>query len=150
MITTGPGTWISASAAAADGTITKVVQNCAPALGNDHKTLYVAVNTGNFGSGYLVALDSRTLAPVSRIRLKDAKVPANDALLPDDGTASPTVGPDGDVYFGVLENPFPSNHDRGWLLHFDGALTQTNVPGAFGWDDTASVVPGIHRLVLSR
>ena len=75
------------------------------------------------------------------MRLKDAKVPTNDALLPDDGTASPTVGPDGDVYFGVLENPFPSNHDRGWLLHFNGALTQTNVPGAFGWDDTASVVP---------
>src|SRR5436190_2114681 len=65
----------------------------------------------------------------------------NDALLPDDGTASPTVGPDGDVYFGVLENPFPSNHDRGWLLHFSGNLSQTKTAGAFGWDDTASIVP---------
>ena len=35
-----------------------------------------------------------------------------------------------------------SNHDRGWLLHFNSSLTQTqDCPGAFGWDDTASVVP---------
>jgi hypothetical protein len=51
------------------------------------------------------------------------------------------VGPDGDVYFGVLESGFGSNHLRGWMLHFDGALSQVKTPGAFGWDDTASVVP---------
>jgi hypothetical protein len=51
------------------------------------------------------------------------------------------VGPDGDVYFGVLENPFPENHDRGWLLHFNSTLSQSKIPGAFGWDDTAAVVP---------
>ena len=33
------------------------------------------------------------------------------------------------------------NHDRGWLLHFSGDLSQSKTPGAFGWDDTASVVP---------
>ena len=137
----GTGTWISASAAAADPSITKVVHSCAPALSADHKTLYVAVNSGGTSAGYLVALDSRTLAPLARVRLKDPKTPPNNALLSDDGTASPTVGPDGDVYFGVLENPLGANHYRGWLLHCDGMLTQTNVPGAFGWDDTASVVP---------
>ncbi len=136
----GTGTWIPASVAAADGSINKVVQNCAPALSNDHKTLYVAVNSGNFGFSYLASLDSRTLAPLAHVRLKDVKTPTNDALSPDDGTASPTVGPDGDVYFGVLENPFLSNHDRGWLLHFNGALSQAKTPGAFGWDDTASIV----------
>jgi len=137
----GTGTWISASAAAADSAITKVVLNCAPGLSNDHKTLYVAVSTGSYGSGYLVALDSRTLEPIARVRLKDARTPANNASLYDDGTASPTIGSDGDVYFGVLENPLGANHYRGWLLHFDGGLTQTKTPGAFGWDDTASVVP---------
>jgi hypothetical protein len=40
-----------------------------------------------------------------------------------------------------LENPFPSNNDRGWLLHFSSDLTQSKLPGAFGWDDTASIVP---------
>ena len=51
------------------------------------------------------------------------------------------MGPDGDVYVGVLENPFGSNHARGWLLHFDAALAEEKAPAAFGWDDTASVVP---------
>jgi hypothetical protein len=64
-----------------------------------------------------------------------------DALLDDAASATPTVGPDGDVYFGVLENPFPSHNNRGWLLHFNGNLSQTKVPGSFGWDDTASIVP---------
>lgn len=137
----GTGSWIAASAAAADPSISQVVGNCAPALSNDHRTLYVAVSRGNFSGGALVAVDSRTLAPMAHVALKDAKFPSNDALLPDDGTASPTIGPDGDVYMGVLENPFPSNHDRGWLLHFDKTLTQTKTAGAFGWDDTVSIVP---------
>ena len=140
----GTGTWIAASNAASDVTISKVAMNCAPALSNDHRILYVAVNSnnGDFSNpGYLLALDSRTLTPLGKVRLKDAKNPANDASLPDDATASPTVGPDGDVYFGVLENPFPSNNDRGWLLHFNSTLTQSKIPGAFGWDDTASIVP---------
>ena len=64
-----------------------------------------------------------------------------DALIFDASSATPTVGPDGDVYFGVLENPFPNHHDRGWLLHFNSSLTQTKIPGSFGWDDTASIVP---------
>ena len=142
----GTGTWIFASAASSNAAIVKVAQNCAPALGNDHKTLYIAVNNSDpyadfYNYGYLVALDSRTLAPIARVRLKDVLVPANDAAVPDDGTASPTVGPDGDVYYGVLEGSPGENHYRGWLLHFNGALTQTKIPGAFGWDDTASILP---------
>ena len=57
------------------------------------------------------------------------------------GTASPTVGPDGEVFVGVLESPLGSNHYRGWLLHFDAGLTVAKTPAAFGWDDTASIVP---------
>ena len=41
----------------------------------------------------------------------------------------------------MLENPFASNHDRGWLLHFSGDLSTIKTPGAFGWDDTPSIVP---------
>jgi hypothetical protein len=137
----GNGTWIYASATVTDAAVSQVAMNCAPALSNDHKTLYVAVNNGYSGYGYLVALDSRTLMPRARVRLKDVQYPGNDANVDDDSTASPTVGPDGDVYFGVLETPWYSNHDRGWLLHFDSTLSQTKIPGAFGWDDTASVVP---------
>jgi len=142
----GACTWIAATNAANDTGIVKVSQNCSPALSIDQKTLYFAVNNSNpvgdfYNYGYLVAVDSRTLAPINRVRLKDVGNSNNDAAVPDDGTSSPLVGPDGDVYYGVLETPPYSNHDRGWLLHFNGALTQTKTPGAFGWDDTASVVP---------
>ncbi len=137
-------TWIAAPTAAGDSTIQKVVYNCAPALSPDGTLLYIAVTDNDesgSGAGYLLALDSRTLAPLARVRLKDVVHSANDAVLPDDGTASPTVGPDGDVYFGVIESPVGSNHLRGWLLHFDAMLSQVKTPGAFGWDDTASIVP---------
>src|SRR5436190_785039 len=49
------------------------------------------------------------------------------------------VGPDGDLYYEVLGNP--GNGSRGWMLHFSSDLTQTKTPGAFGWDNTPSVVP---------
>lgn len=139
----GSADWVGAAAAAGDPMMTKVAHNCAPALSNDGRTLYIAVNrgVGSGGSaGYLLALDSLTLATVDRVRLKDPGT-GRDALLYDDGTASPTVGPDGDVYFGVLENPFFYHHLRGWLLHFDGRLRPKSAIGGFGWDDTASVVP---------
>jgi len=143
----GTGSWVAATALASDNAIVKVVHNCAPALSNDHKVLYVAVNDvnpasgPNYGAGYLVSLDSRTLAPIARVRLKDALAPNNDARLFDDGTAAPTIGPDGDVYYGVVENPFYANNQRGWLRHFNSALSQSKIAGAFGWDDTVSIVP---------
>jgi len=135
---TGQGTWTAVTTAAADSTMTEVPYNCAPALSQDGATLYVAVSNGS--AGYLVALDSTTLAPVARVWLKDPKS-GKDSWIDDDASASPTTGPDGDVYYGVLENPFPENNDRGWLLHFNAGLSQAKTPGAFGWDETASLVP---------
>lgn len=140
----GVGTWVTAAAASGDPSMTKVPHGSAPAVTRDGKTVYVAVSDGDgWGNavGWLVALDAKTLATRATVRLTDPKIPANDAFLNDNGTASPTIGPDGDVYFGVLESPFPSNHARGWLLHFDANLAPAGAPGAFGWDDTASIVP---------
>ncbi len=94
----------------------------------------------NGSYGYLLALNSTTLALVNRVRLSDPSS-GLDASLFDGSSAAPTVGPDGDVYFGVLENPFPNHNDRGWLLHYSSDLSQTKIPGSFGWDDTASIVP---------
>jgi hypothetical protein len=140
----GDGIWVTAAAASNDPAMTKVAHGSAPAVTRDGKTVYVAVSDGDgwgSGVGYLLALDAKTLATKASVRLKDPKVPANDAFINDNGTSSPTIGPDGDVYFGVLENPFPSNHARGFLLHFDANLQPLGPPGAFGWDDTASIVP---------
>jgi hypothetical protein len=135
---TGVGTSVSAAAASGDSAITQVAISCAPALSPDGSMLYVAVDNGSYG--YLLALNSTTLALVNRVRLTDPSS-GMDASLFDSSSSTPTVGPDGDVYFGVLENPFPDHNDRGWLLHYSGDLSQTKIPGSFGWDDTASIVP---------
>jgi len=137
---TGQGSYVAATTAANDAQITKVCISCAPALSHDEKTLYVGVNSFDFGFGYLLALDSQTLQTIRKVRLIDPNS-GSDAEITDESSASPTVGPDGDVYFGVLENPFPGHNDRGWLLHFSAGLTKEKIPGSFGWDDTASIVP---------
>jgi hypothetical protein len=134
----GTGHWTSASVAAGDSAMTQVAYGSTPALNAGMDTLYVAVSNGS--AGYLVALNSTTLAPVARVRLKDPKS-GMDSFINDSGSASPTIGLDGDVYFGVLERPLGTNHYRGWLLHFDSLLSQSKIPGSFGWDTTASLVP---------
>ena len=134
----GTGTWVAAASASGDPSISQVAISCAPALAPDGSLLYVAVDNGRYG--YLLALNSTTLALVNRVRLSDPSS-GLDASLFDGSSAAPTVGPDGDVYFGVLENPFPNHNDRGWLLHYSSDLSQTKIPGSFGWDDTASIVP---------
>lgn len=133
----GNGSWTPVTTAASDSGVARVVTNSAPALSNDFGTVYAAVTNGL--AGYLVALDSQTLQPRARVRLLD---PATglEASLSDNASASPTIGLDGDVYYGVLESSF-ENHGRGWLLHFDAQLAQSKTPGAFGWDTTASLVP---------
>lgn len=138
----GKGTWMSASGfAGGDSSIVQVALNCAPALSPDQRTLYFAVSDGmHYGSGYLVSADSTSLAPIARAQLLDPR--GGPAIVTTDSSASPMVGPDGDVYYGVLENNCCSSHNgRGWMLHFDASLTQTKTPGSFGWDDTPSLVP---------
>jgi hypothetical protein len=134
----------AAATAAGDAGIAKVAMNSAPALSTDAKTLYVAVNAalvaGQVQGGYLLALDSTTLALKRRVLLVDP-LAGTLARVTDDSTASPSVGPDGDVFFGVLETNFGTHNGRGWLLHFDATLATSSIPGGFGWDNTPSIVP---------
>src|SRR5262245_22968407 len=116
--TAGNGSWISASAAANDGNITVVPHQAAPVLSNDGQTLYVVVAGTLYG--YLVGLDPATLqrknvAPgvPMRVTLKDPRNGGStNAQIFDDSSASPMVGPDGDVYYGAMGRPF--NGSRGW------------------------------------
>lgn len=137
----GQGSWISAVDAAGDENMNEVPTNCAPAISHDQKTVYIAISNG--ANGYLVGLNSRTLKPRYKAFLTDPVSTGHgppSAIL-DVSSASPTVGPDGDVYYGVLEASFSGHNDRGWLLHFDRTLAQRKVTGSFGWDDTVSIVP---------
>lgn len=139
----GTAIWRGAAMLAQDATVTRPAMNCAPALSPDGQTLYVVVNIAPAGnapqSGYLMSLDSTTLAFKARQPLFTP--PGQVARVSDSSSASPTVGPDGDVYFGVLDFAATGHNNRGWLLHFDAALLTVKTPGSFGWDDTPSVVP---------
>jgi hypothetical protein len=136
----GVGSWVSATMAAADASVNKLQTNGAPALSVDGTIVYFVANAGS-GGGDLVSVNATTLTPIAHVRLSDPST-STDALVNDNSSAAPTVGPDGDVYIGVLESGGCCAHNvRGWLLHFDRTLSQSKIPGSFGWDTTASIVP---------
>ena len=134
----GNGTYVLAGTAANDASIDHDSHNSAPALSNDETTLYVMAKSSDTGHGYLVGLDSTTLATQHRVFVKDPRN-SNGAAISDNSTASPTVAPDNDVYIGILSNP--GNGSRGFLLRFSSDLTIEKTPGAFGWDYTPAIVP---------
>lgn len=119
----GNGTYVLATAAASSTNAGPSPQNCAPALSNDGSTVYVAAK-----GFFLLGLDSQTLAT------KYVRTVAGGST--DYATTSPTVGPDGDVYFGMSDGGTP-----GTLAHFSGDLVTAKLPGFFGWDYTCAVVP---------
>src|SRR5262249_38832954 len=110
----GTGTWISAAAASGDAAIGVVPHSAAPALSNDETTLYVSVRSASTSYyGYLLGLDPTTLTlkqslvGPEKVFLNDPRNGgANPAGLLDISTASPLVGPDGDVFYGVFGNPY--------------------------------------------
>ena len=138
---TGNGTYVLAGTAAGDSGIGRDSHNSAPALSNDESTLYVVVKSSSTDYyGYLLGLDSTTLNTRYKVLLKDPRNGGtNNAGILDDSTASPTVAPDNDVYFGVFGNP--DNGSRGFLLRFSSDLAVEKTPGAFGWDYTPAIVP---------
>ena len=137
----GNGIYVLAGSAAGDAAITRDSHSCAPALSNDESTLYVVVKaTSSENYGYLLALDATTLSTSHSVFLRDPRNGhATNAGILDISTASPTVAPDGDVYLGIMGNPF--NGSRGFLLRFSGDLAVEKTPGGFGWDYTAAIVP---------
>ncbi|HXB74864.1 MAG TPA: Ig-like domain-containing protein [Candidatus Acidoferrales bacterium] len=137
----GNATYVLAGTAAGDASIGRDTHNSGPALSNDQTTVYAAVKSPSTETyGYLLGLNSTTLATKYKVFLKDPRGNnANNATLLDDSTASPMVGPDNDVYFGIYGNP--ANGSRGFMLHFSGDLTVEKTPGGFGWDNTTGVVP---------
>jgi hypothetical protein len=135
----GMGTWVSAATISGDAKVDNIAMSCAPALSKNGGMVYVVATNESNSTGYLVAVNSTTLAAIKSVPLLDPSSGLN-AQINDASSSTPTVGPDGDVYYGVLENPYPTHNSRGWLLHFNSTLTTKKVPGSFGWDDTASVV----------
>lgn len=141
---TGKAVWIAAATATGDTKVSKVANSAAPALSPDGKTVYAVMTTAptsTTAASYLVALDSTTLTVKSKVLMVSPE-DGGPVLIAAGGTSSPMVGPDGDVYYGVLANSASSARNSiGWLLHYDAALATTKTPGGFGWDNTPTVVP---------
>ena len=140
----GVGTYVLAGQIMpTDANITRDCHNTAPALSNDESKLYVVVKWANNAYyGYLVALNTSDLSTSSSVFLLDPRInngPQQPAGILDDGTASPVVAPDGDVFLGIFGNPY--NGSRGFLSHFSGDLSKTYPDGGFGWDFTPGIVP---------
>jgi hypothetical protein len=136
----GKADWVSARALAGTHRGAHVALNCAPALSNDGATAYVALDSHKRQRPVLAGFDPHTLKPEFRHGLRDPQT-HQPASLFENSSATPTIGPDGDVFFGVLGNPLTKHDFRGWLLHFDRNLRKVKTPGSFGWDQSVSVVP---------
>lgn len=134
----GNGTFVLTGTAANDPNSDRDSHNIAPALSNDQTTLYVVTKSSTSSGCYLLGLNSTTLQTKYSRQLKDPRN-GNPAGIPDNGTSSPLVGPDGDVFFGIFA--VPNNGSRGFLLHFSGDLSSEKTPGGFGWDYTPGIVP---------
>src|SRR5579862_5747140 len=138
----GNATYVLAGTAAGDGNIAFDTHNAAPAVSNDQTTVYVVVKSATADSSYsyLLGLNATTLSTKYKVFLNDPRSNnVNPATILDISTASPMVGPDNDVYFGIYGNP--ANGSRGFMLHFSSDLTVEKTPGGFGWDNTAAIVP---------
>lgn len=135
----GVGRFVSASAATG-GLANMVAYNCAPALSNDGSLVYVAMRGNTNSPSWLVALRTADLTTRAMTAPLDPKS-GQPLQISNNGTSTPMVAPDGRVYYGFLESPFGSNGARGWLTQFDSLLVSTGAPGAFGWDNTPSLVP---------
>jgi Bacterial Ig-like domain (group 3) len=138
----GSGAYVLAGAAAGSGSnVNEAAIGSAPALSNDGTIVYAVLNSiSNSYDGYLVGLNSTTLSSPATysVKLVDPSS-GNRAGAIVDSTASPMVAPDNTVFLGVFGNPY--NGSRGFLLHFSENLGTKYTPGAFGWDDTPSIIP---------
>ena len=141
-VLTGAKSYVPVTSMKVDASLSRLAMNAAPALTPDQKFIYIAVTGGN---PYLVKLSTKDLSTSASVRLLDGSAAGQNANLINESSASPMIGPDGHVFMGVFGYQWRESH--GWMLQFDGNLNPNDAKGkrwpvgAFGWDDTAVVVP---------
>lgn len=143
MNTAGTAVFVKATTAAGDSTMRFVANACAPALSNDAGSIYMAVNSSISNSpGYLLKLNATTLTTQAKVMPTEPQ-DGNASGIQGSSSGCPMVGPDGDVYFGTFgRNGWTDYREsHGWMQHYNANLVPKGAVGAFGWDDTATLVP---------
>jgi hypothetical protein len=139
---TGVAIYKSVQTSNIDSSISRPAFNAAPALSNDGSQVYFTM-VGN--GGFLAEFSTSYLSLTHSVHMADPTTPGAWAVILNESSAAPMVGPDGHVFMGVFRNNWGESH--GILLQYDqnlnpkNAAGQTWAPGAFGWDDTPSIVP---------
>ncbi len=143
----GVGSYVLAATAVGqtnDGNWTPALGS-SPALSKDGSTLYLGINDAGYNltsaaqyNAYLVGVNTATMTAQYSVHLIDPSSGSGAGMV-SVSTASPVVAPDNTVFQGVFGNPY--NGSRGYLLHFSANLSTEYTPGAFGWDDSPSIIP---------
>lgn len=139
---TGASIFMPVGSMNVDSSLSRPAMNASPALTVDGQYIYVALSGGN---PFLVKLKTKDLSTVAKAHLYDPSIPGANIVLINESSAAPMIGLDGHVFMGVFGNQYRESH--GWMLQFDANLSQADSNnkrypvGAFGWDDTAVVVP---------
>jgi hypothetical protein len=143
---TGETTYRSVESLGVDPSLNQPALNAAPALSRDGNSVYFAVRESSYYSpAYLVKLNAMNLETENSVQVIDPSLPGTGALEINESSAAPMVAPDGHVFYGVFGYYWRESH--GWMLQFDENLNQNDSHGirypvgAFGWDDTPSIVP---------
>ncbi len=138
---TGAHSYVAAATWGIDSSMSGLALNAAPAITPDGKTIYAAVTGGN---PWLVRLKASNLTATASVQIVDPALGTN-AYYIGQSSASPMIGPDGHVFMGVFATNWRESH--GWMVQYDADLNPGDShgnrwpTGAFGWDDTATVVP---------
>jgi plastocyanin len=134
---------MSVSAGDLESGFTRFPNMLAPAFSHDKQLMYLSVLNDAF-TPMLLAVNPSFLYVVYRRSPRDPSDASRTCVSLDDSSASPAVGPDGDVYYGMLGAFSPLIGDirrSGWMLHYTRELElSSGYHGGFGWDDTPSFV----------
>lgn len=148
----GNATYVLAGDASGDAGISRDSHNSAPALSNDESTLYVLVKgTSTEYYGYLLGLNSTTLATKYKVFLHDSRFVNNATVILDLSAA--TGGSLG------IENPSnsntatiafnPSDSSAVTASHIQTALTASNIYGSGNVIVGAGSSAGLYQLLFS-
>jgi hypothetical protein len=125
-----------------------------PALSIDGSLVYFVSTARSSDGAFLIALNASSMKVAHFAAAVDPATTSLPCVFSDLSSASPFVGPDGDVFVGCWGTFVNQSSSRyvGWLLHFDRVLEKVKTPGGCGWDTIPVIyvedIGGSYQLLL--